>query len=86
MIAIWNNQVIAESDNTLVIEGNHYFPKDTDWIDVADLNYDNQDMRKEMIADMSYWLTEEGVDGFGCDVAGSVPLDFWQQIVSKLRA
>lgn len=26
MKAIWNNTVIAESDDTLVIEGNHYFP------------------------------------------------------------
>jgi len=26
MKAIWNNQVIAESDDTIVIEGNHYFP------------------------------------------------------------
>lgn len=29
MKAIWNNQVIAESDKTLVIEGNHYFPVDS---------------------------------------------------------
>lgn len=29
MKAIWNNEVIAESDNTVVIEGNHYFPADT---------------------------------------------------------
>lgn len=27
MKAIWNNQVIAESDDTVVIEGNHYFPE-----------------------------------------------------------
>lgn len=27
MKAIWNNQVIAESDNTIVVERNHYFPK-----------------------------------------------------------
>lgn len=26
MKAIWNNQIIAESDNTKVIENNHYFP------------------------------------------------------------
>ena len=26
MKAIWENQVIAESDETIVIEGNHYFP------------------------------------------------------------
>lgn len=26
MKAIWNNEVIADSDATLVVEGNHYFP------------------------------------------------------------
>jgi uncharacterized protein (DUF427 family) len=26
MKAIWNNAVIAESDDTVVVEGNHYFP------------------------------------------------------------
>ncbi len=26
MKAIWNNQVIAESSHTIVVEGNHYFP------------------------------------------------------------
>jgi uncharacterized protein (DUF427 family) len=26
MKAIWNGQVIAESDNTIIVEGNHYFP------------------------------------------------------------
>ncbi|HAH37206.1 MAG TPA: hypothetical protein DEQ87_00675 [Algoriphagus sp.] len=29
MKAIWNNQVIAESDQTVVIEGNHYFPRES---------------------------------------------------------
>jgi uncharacterized protein (DUF427 family) len=29
MKAIWNNTVIAESDKTIQIEGNHYFPADT---------------------------------------------------------
>jgi len=29
MKAIWNNAVIAESDETIVVEGNHYFPNDT---------------------------------------------------------
>ncbi len=26
MKAIWNNQILAESDETVVVEGNHYFP------------------------------------------------------------
>lgn len=29
MKAIWNDTIIAESDNTKVVEGNHYFPKDS---------------------------------------------------------
>jgi uncharacterized protein (DUF427 family) len=27
--AIWNGAVLAESDNTIVVEGNHYFPPDS---------------------------------------------------------
>ncbi|WP_420385513.1 DUF427 domain-containing protein [Roseivirga sp.] len=29
MKAIWNDQILAESDDTIVIEGNHYFPPDS---------------------------------------------------------
>ena len=29
MKAIWNGKILAESNKTLVIEGNHYFPPDT---------------------------------------------------------
>jgi len=29
MKAIWNNTVIAESNDTKIIEGNHYFPHDS---------------------------------------------------------
>ena len=29
MKAIWNGTVIAESDDTVVVEGNHYFPKES---------------------------------------------------------
>ena len=29
MKAIWNGQTIAESGNTVVVEGNHYFPRES---------------------------------------------------------
>ncbi|MES3628915.1 MAG: DUF427 domain-containing protein [Longimonas sp.] len=29
MLAIWNDAVIAESDDTVVVEGNHYFPPES---------------------------------------------------------
>lgn len=31
--AVWNGQVVAESDDTILLEGNHYFPRDA--IDVG---------------------------------------------------
>lgn len=67
-------------------QGEVIHPEGTDWTDVADLNYENADMRKEMIEDMMYWIQKEGVDGFRCDVAGSVPTDFWEQAIPQLRA
>lgn len=60
-------------------------PEDTDWTDVADLNYDNAKMRKEMTEDMKYWILETGIDGFRCDVAGMVPTDFWGNTIGELR-
>jgi len=61
-------------------------PKDTDWTDVADLNYDTIKLHEAMISDMIYWLNKENVDGFRCDVAGSVPTSFWQKAIPRLRA
>lgn len=29
MKAVWNNQIIAESEDTVVVEGNHYFPPES---------------------------------------------------------
>ena len=55
------------------------------WADVADLNYDNKNMRSEMINEMLYWIKDENIDGFRCDVASAVPLDFWEEAISKIR-
>ena len=57
----------------------------TDWWDVADLNYDNQELRKEMISCMEYWVREFDIDGFRCDVAGWVPMDFWNDARAALN-
>ncbi|HBD27061.1 alpha-amylase family glycosyl hydrolase [Flavobacterium sp.] len=55
------------------------------WSDVADLNYDNQGLREAMTADMLHWIKNENIDGFRCDVASNVPLDFWQKAIPQLR-
>ena len=66
--------------------GNIIFPPGTDWTDVADLNYNNKDMRAAMIDAMRFWVDSVGVDGFRCDVADQVPVDFWRDCIKTLRS
>lgn len=47
------------------------------WVDVIDLNYTIPEMRLEMIQSMKHWIKEYDIDGFRCDMARTVPLDFW---------
>lgn len=60
-------------------------PQPWNWEDVADLNYDNKDMREAMIDAMKFWIVEVGIDGFRCDVADGVPADFWKDAIDQLR-
>ncbi|MDB5325036.1 MAG: hypothetical protein JWM57_605 [Phycisphaerales bacterium] len=57
-----------------------------EWKDVAALNYANADLRKAMIDAMAFWVRDVGVDGFRCDTAEWVPLDFWCEARDALRA
>ncbi len=56
------------------------------WTDVADLNYDNQEMRAAMIDAMRFWITDFDIDGYRCDVAHGVPQDFWIACIDSLKA
>lgn len=56
-----------------------------DWTDVAELDYTNRDLRKAMIEDMKYWITQYNIDGFRCDVAAEVPTDFWETAKTQLN-
>jgi len=55
-----------------------------DWTDVSVLNYEKSEVREAMISAMKYWV-EVGVDGFRCDVAAEVPVDFWNECTTELR-
>ncbi|MCL4143760.1 UNVERIFIED_CONTAM: hypothetical protein GTU68_018240 [Idotea baltica] len=58
----------------------------TDWTDVADLNFDMPDMRKSMTDQMMYWVDNHNIDGFRCDMAHFVPLDYWQQAIPTIKS
>lgn len=81
-------------DNAWITKHSDWYVKDEDgqivapvkdWTDVADLNYDNTEMRNEMINALKYWIEEYDIDGFRCDVANMVPTNFWNDARTELN-
>jgi len=74
-------------DSRLVAEHPEWFHQDAvgrpvttvpEWSDVIDLKFEDPALPAYLIKVMQDWV-RFGVDGFRCDVASLLPLDFWQQ-------
>lgn len=64
-------------------------PPVPDWADVADLNYENPELRNYILDMLKSWIRDYDLDGFRCDVAGFVPTDFWEKAraeVDKIKS
>lgn len=81
-------------DSVLVTQHPEFYKKDAagkilppnpDWTDVAGLNYENRELRRYMVDMLKHWLKEYRVDGFRCDVAFTVPIDFWESARTELE-
>jgi 1,4-alpha-glucan branching enzyme len=57
-----------------------------DWDDIIDLDYGRPEVRRYMTEAMVHWLREYDLDGFRCDVAWGVPIDFWETVRAELDA
>jgi glycosidase len=81
----WDSVLMAHPDYYLKDTNGMIIPPDPAWTDVAGLNYANPEVRRYMIGMMEYWMTNFGVDGFRCDVAPNVPVDFWEEARAELE-
>ena len=73
----WESNLMAHPEYYTHDASGRIIPPDPDWTDVADLNYDNQELRQYMQGMMVHWLKDFDLDGFRCDYAAGVPTDFW---------
>jgi glycosidase len=80
----WDHRWTREHPDYYVKDINGNFTERNGWDDVIDLNYDNPELRKAVIAAMKFWVDECGIDGFRCDMAHLVPLDFWIEARTEL--
>jgi glycosidase len=67
-------------------EKGNFRPPFPEWEDTLQLDYTNEGLRKTMIEAMKFWLKECDLDGFRCDMAHLVPLDFWKEARTELDA
>ena len=56
------------------------------WTDVADLNYNNLEMREALRQAMIYWVKEVDIDGYRIDQAYAVPQEFYDKTFAALKA
>jgi glycosidase len=57
---------------------------DYDWTDTVKLNYENHDTWQKMRDILLAWATKN-VDGFRCDMAEMVPVEFWEWVIPQVK-
>lgn len=82
----WDNALATQHPDwyTKTPEGNFQPTPWYDWDDVIDFDYNRPGLRKYMTDVMKYWVKETGIDGYRCDVAGFIPVDFWDNVRKEL--
>ncbi len=81
----WDSALMEHPEFYLKDANGKIIPPNPAWTDVAGLNYENPEVRRYMIAMMKYWLENFKLDGFRCDVAWTVPVDFWEAARAELE-
>ncbi len=82
----WDSVLMAHPEYYKQDGAGHVIPPNPAWTDVAGLNYNNPELRRYMIAMMKHWIDPAAFDfdGFRCDVAGEVPVSFWEEARAEL--
>ncbi|MCX7986595.1 MAG: alpha-amylase family glycosyl hydrolase [Bacteroidales bacterium] len=73
----WDNPLTKTNPDFYMKDSAGNFVSPFDWTDVIRFDYSNPQMRSWMVETMKYWLIETDIDGFRCDVAHMVPVEFW---------
>jgi glycosidase len=76
---------MQEHPNWFAQDASGNFTERNGWDDVVDLNFDNALMCAALIDAMAYWVNQFNIDGFRCDMAHLVPLDFWIEARTNLE-
>jgi glycosidase len=84
------------TDNKLVTEHPEWYIKSRagnfqptpwrDYDDIIDFDYSQPGLRQYMTNALKFWVKDHDIDGYRCDIASFMPLDFWEQARKELDA
>ena len=82
----WDHPWVTDHPNWYIKDADgNIIPPNPDWSDVAGLDFSNPDMLQALEDDMSYWVEDIGIDGFRCDAAYNISIDFWKKTIDRLN-
>ena len=84
----WDNALASAHPDWYIKtrEGNFQSTPWRDYDDIIDFDYDSPELRKYMTEALKFWVREVGIDGYRCDIASFMPIDFWEQARKELDA
>ena len=81
----WDNALITEHPEFYKKDANGKIAQAHEWPDVAQLDYGNPALRAWMTDAMRFWVESDDIDGFRCDVAWGIPVDYWLEARKELE-
>ncbi|WP_228410799.1 alpha-amylase family glycosyl hydrolase [Chryseobacterium taklimakanense] len=82
----WDNDLVKKHPDWYIKsrEGKFQSTPWRDYDDIIDFDYSKPGLRKYMTDALKFWVKEYGIDGYRCDVASFIPLEFWENARKEL--
>ena len=82
----WDNELVKKHPDWYIKsrEGKFQSTPWRDYDDIIDFDYSKPGLRKYMTDALKFWVKEYGIDGYRCDVASFIPLEFWENAREEL--
>jgi 1,4-alpha-glucan branching enzyme len=84
----WDNHLVKDHPDWYIRDwkGDFHPTPWLDWSDIIDFDFSKPGLRQYMTGALTYWVREVGIDGYRADVAGYIPLDFWENARAEMDA
>ena len=82
----WDNDLVKQYPDWYIKSrtGNFQSTPWRDYDDIIDFDYNKPELRKYMTDALKFWVKNYNIDGYRCDVASFIPLEFWENARKEL--